>query len=149
MKKINTRKIYYHIRHRYLTMNNIVVAVALIIGASWAWGSIEMMQRNYDLQKELDTKAREQKLIELETENLALQQRYYKGSEYQELAVRERVGLANPGEKALILPPNSQAAKDADRVVAGDLPAASSQPVSNIQQWVNFLFGGSRLRSEK
>lgn len=143
MKKINTRKIYYHIRHRYFTMNNIVVAVALIIGASWAWGSIEMMQRNYNLQKELDTKLREQKLIELETQNLALQQRYYKSSEYQELSVRERVGLANPGEKALILPENTQAAKDADGAAA-EISRQPSQPASNFQQWMNFLFGGNR-----
>jgi cell division protein FtsB len=145
MKKINIRKLYYHIRHRYLTMNNVVVAVALVIGASWAWGSIEMMQRNFDLQKELDAMSREQKLIELEATNLSLQQRYYKSSEYQELAVRERVGLANPGEKALILPPNTQTAKDADAVAAGNTP----QPVesaSNFQQWVNFLFSSNRER---
>ena len=124
-------------------MNNIVVAVALAIGASWAWGSIEMMQRNYGLQKELDTLSRQQKLVELETESLALQQRYYKSSEYQELAVRERVGLANPGEKALILPPNSQAAKESDAVVAGSTPKPAEE-VSNFEQWVNFLFGGNR-----
>lgn len=142
MKKINTRKLYYHLKHRYLTMNNVVVAVALLIGAAWAWGSIEMMQRNYGLQKELDAKTRERTLLELETANLALQQRYYKSSEYQELAVRERVGLANPGEKALILPPNTQAAVDADKVISGTVEPV--EPATNFEQWVNFLFGGNR-----
>ena len=146
MKKINIRRLYYHIQHRYLTMNNIVVAVALLIGASWAWGSIEMMQRNYGLQKELDARSREQKLLELETANLLLQQRFYKSSEYQELAVRERVGLANPGEKALILPPNSQSAKDADVVVKGEKPQ-SGEPATNMEQWMNFLFGGNKKRN--
>ena len=142
MKKINTRKLYYHLKHRYLTANNIVVAIALVIGAAWAWGSIEMMQRNYGLQKELDAKTREQTLLELETANLSLQQRYYKSGEYQELAVRERVGLVNPGEKALVLPPNSQAAINADRVISGVTEA--SEPATNFEQWVNFLFGGNR-----
>ena len=50
MKKINIRKIYYHLRHRYLTLNNVVIAVALMIGLGWAWGSIGMMQRNFALQ---------------------------------------------------------------------------------------------------
>lgn len=145
MKKINIRKLYYHIRYRYLTMNNVVVGVALMIGAGWAWGSIGMMQRNYDLQKQLDTRVRQQKLAELETQNLALQQRYYKSSEYQELAIRERMGLANPGEKALVLPPNTKAAKDADVVVSGKTPG-SPEPASNFQQWMNFLFGGNRRR---
>lgn len=142
MNKINTRKLYYHLKHRYLTTNNIVVVVALLIGVAWAWGSIEMMQRNYGLQKELDAKTREQTLLELEMANLALQQRYYKSSEYQELAVRERVGLANPGEKALILPPNTQAAIDADTAVSGG--TETPQPATNFEQWMNFLFGGNR-----
>lgn len=145
MKKINIRKFYYHLRYRYFTMNNVVVGIALLIGVGWAWGSIGMMQRNYDLQKELDTRARQQKLIELETANLALQQKYYQSSEYQELAVRARVGLVNPGEKALILPPNTQAAKNADNVVTGKLPQ-SLEPASNFQQWMNFIFGGNRQR---
>lgn len=148
MKKINIRKLFYHLRHRYLTMNNVVVAVALIIGASWAWGSIEVMQRNYNLQKRVDAKLREQKLTELETENLALQQKYYQTSEYQELAVRERLGLVMPGEKVLILPPNSQAAKDADALAADKPPVAATRPPSNFEQWMNFLFGGNGKASD-
>jgi cell division protein FtsB len=145
MKNINIRKIYYHIRYRYLTMNNVVVAVALVIGGAWAWGSIGVMQRNYDLQKDLDARVRQQKLIELETQTLALQQNYYKSSEYQELAVRERMGLAAPGEKVIVLPPNTQAAKDADEVVAS-VKSIDTQPMSNVEQWMNFLFGGNRTR---
>src|SRR5687768_16291244 len=137
MKKINIRKIYYHIRYRYLTMNNVVVGIALLMGAGWAWGSIGMMQRNYDLQKLLDTRVRQQKLAELETQNLPLQQRYYQSSEYQELTMRERMGLANPGDKALISPPNTKAAKDADVVITGKT-SGPLEPLSNFQQWMNF-----------
>lgn len=143
MKKINIRKIYYHLRYRYLTMNNVVIGVALIIGMGWAWGSVEMMQRNFELQKEIDSKSRQQKLTELQTQNLLFEQRYYKSSEYQELAVRERLGLAKPGEKAIILPANTEAAKNADLL----LMQKAVQPVestNNFQQWMNFLFGGSR-----
>ena len=77
MKNINIRKWYYHFRHRYVTMNNVVIAVALIIGASWTWGSIGMMQRNYNLQKEVDGKKRDQQLADLEVQTLAYQQHYY------------------------------------------------------------------------
>lgn len=143
MNKLNLRRIYYHVRHRYLTMNNVVIAVAFFIGASWAWGSIGMMQRNYALQKEVDTKARTLKLAELETQNLKYEQRYYASSEYQELEVRKRLGLANPGEHVLILPPNTQQAKDAD-VIAADIPVRTTEAVSDFQQWMNFLFGGNR-----
>jgi cell division protein FtsB len=148
MKKINIRRIYYHIRHRFLTMNNIVIAVAFMIGASWAWGSIGMMQRNYDLQKEVDTKTRNLKLAELQTQNLAYEQRYYQSGEYQELEVRKRLGLAAPGESVLILPPNSQQAKSAD-VVAVKKSVKLAVPASDFQQWMNFLFGGNRQNLQK
>jgi hypothetical protein len=142
MKKINIRKTYYLVRHRYLTMNNVVIAVALIIGAGWAWGSVGMMQRNFELQKELDAHSRQLVLAQLQTDNLAYEQRYYKSSEYQELAIRDRMGLAMPGEKALILPPNSTAAKNADTTQTGDTTSKeASVPPSNFELWMNFLFG--------
>jgi hypothetical protein len=142
MKNINIRKWYYHFRHRYVTMNNVVIAVALIIGASWTWGSIGMMQRNYNLQKEVDGKKRDQQLADLEVQTLAYQQHYYQSAEYQDLAMRQRLGVADAGEKALILPPNSQAAKDADKEAVSKKTILV--PESNFQQWANFLFGANK-----
>jgi hypothetical protein len=142
MQKINIRRIYYHVRHRYITTNNVVIAVALFIGAGWAWGSVGMMQRNFDLQKEVDDKQRQQQLIELETQTLAFQQNFYKSAEYQELSIRERMGLAMPGEKVLVLPPNSQAAKNADTSTQVS-SRGTEKPPTTIEQWMNFLFGGN------
>ena len=140
MQKINIRKLIYVIRHKYVTLNNVVILVAFLIAASWVWGSLGMMQRNYSLQKEVDFKKRQLQLTELQKDKLELQKRYYQTSEYQELAVRDSLGLVRPGEKVLILPPNSDAAKKSDVVVA-DVAVAPTQ-VSNIEQWINFLFGG-------
>ena len=148
MKNINIRRLYYHIRHHYFTMNNIVIGVALLIGASWAWSSIGAMQRNYDLQKTIDSKQRQLKLAELQTKNLQYEQRYYKSAEYQELEVRKRLGLANPGENVLLLPPNSEQAKNADAVLTKKV-TATLEPVSNFQQWMNFLFGGNQRSLQK
>jgi len=148
MKKINIRRLYYHIRHRYFTMNNVVIAVALLIGASWAWSSIGAMQRNYELQKTIDSKQRQLKLAELQTQNLQYEQRYYKSAEYQELEVRKRLGLANPGEHVLLLPPNSEIAKNADAKLMKKVETRL-EPVSNFQQWMNFLFGGNQRSLQK
>lgn len=142
MKNINIRKWYYHVRHRYMTMNNVVIAIALVIGASWTWGSIGMMQRNYALQKEVDGKKREQQLADLEVQTLTYEQNYYKSSEYQDLAMRQRLGMVDAGEKALILPPNTQAAKNADKALTGKRASPIVQE-SNFQQWANFLFGAN------
>lgn len=145
MKNINIRKLFYHLKHRYMTMNNMVMVVALIVGAGWAWASVGAMQRNYGLQKEVDSKNQDLQLMELETQNLAFEQKYYKSSEYQELAVRERMGLVRPGEKVLLLPPNSDAAKKADdQIISKESAPTQDEPDSNAQQWVNFLFGGNK-----
>jgi cell division protein FtsB len=140
MQKINIRKLIYIARHKYLTLNNVVIVFAFLIAASWVWGSLGMMQRNYGLQKEVDVKKRQLELVELQRDNLNLQKRYFQTAEYQELAVRESLGLVRPGEKVLILPENSQAAKDAD-TAASDVTTPVVQ-TSNLEQWVNFLFGG-------
>jgi cell division protein FtsB len=136
MKKINFRRLYYHVRHKY-----VVVLAAFVIAASWVWGSLGVMQRNYDLQKQLDLKQRQLQLTQIQTSSLQLEQRYYQTAEYQELAARADLGLVKPGEKLLILPPNSAAVKAADAATTiqtiADLPQQS-----NVQQWVNFLFGG-------
>lgn len=146
MPKINSKKIIYHIRWRYLTLNNVVLAVAFIIGANWAWGSIEMMQRNYTLQRTLDLKQREQTLAELETATLAFEKRYYESNEYKELAARKYLSLASPGEKVLILPP-SAAVNQASEQTGQEAPA--SEPPSNFTQWMNFLLGSNRRNLQK
>ena len=142
MKKINIRRIYYQLRHKYFTLNNAVIVVAFAIAAGWVWGSLGVMQRNYTLQKELDDKNRQLIIAQLDTASAKLQQRYYQTDEYKELAVRERLGLVTPGESVLILPPNSKSAIDADKTTPV-ISTVPSQPVGNFQQWMNFLLGGS------
>lgn len=127
-------------------MNNVVVMVAIVVGASWTWGSIGMMQRNYTLQKEVDAKTREQQLANLEVQTLTFEQNYYKSPEYQDLAMRMRLGMVDAGERALILPPNSQVAINEDTHYQ-QKQTKTIQPESNFQQWVNFLFGASRRGS--
>lgn len=144
MNSTRIRRLIYHVKHNYLTMNNIVMVVALFVAASWAWGSVQAMERNYALQKEVDYKRRELTLADLETDKLRFEQNYYKSDEYKELAVRERLGLAEPGEKVLILPPNSAQASKSDET-STPIPVRVEQ--SNAQAWVNFLFGGSARRS--
>lgn len=144
MPKIHLRKIIYTIRHNYLTFNNLVILVAFLIAAGWVWGSLQVMQRNYGLQKEVDYKQRQLQLVQLQRDSLQLQNRYYATDEYKELALRDSLGLVMPGEKVLILPDNSAAAKAADAAAdAKTSPAPVTQEkTSNLEQWLNFLFGG-------
>ncbi len=142
MSKININKIIYTFRHKYLTFNNVVIAVAFLIAASWVWGSLQVMQRNFALQKEVDNKSRQLELTQLQRDSLELQKRFYQTDEYKELAARETLNLVMPGEKLIILPANSQGVIDADAAADSSTPIAQQDTTSNIEQWLNFLFGG-------
>jgi cell division protein FtsB len=142
MKNQNYQKLLYRFRHRIFTTNNIVVLVALFIAVSWAWGSVNVLQRNYALQREIDDKNRDLKLTQLKVDTERFQQSYYKSDEYKELAVRQRLGLVFPDEKVLILPENSKEAAASDSRNTTQR-AVALQP-TNVEQWMNFLFGGNR-----
>lgn len=143
MQKINIRKFIYHVRHKYLTFNNLVILTAFLIAAGWLWGSLQAMQQNFTLQKEVDYKKRQLQLAELQKDSLELQKRYYETNEYKELAARESLGLVMPGEKVLILPENSESAKEADSKKTGSVnDTVAVEKTSNLEQWLNFLFGG-------
>lgn len=141
MKNQQYKKYYYHLRHRLLTTNNLVIVIAFFVALSWAWGSVNMLQRNFALQREVDAKKRQLTLTELEVNTQRFQQAYYKSDEYKELAVRQRLGLVFPGEKVLILPPNTPEAAQSDASLRKKATLVS-QP-TNVEQWTNFLFGNN------
>ena len=142
LKNFNTRRLYYRLTHDYLTLDNIVIAIGLVIAAGWVVGSLQMMQRNYTLQTELEDKSRQLIVAQLATANAKLEQSYYKTNEYQELAVRKSLGLVTPGESVLILPDNSESAKNYDSETSTTIYTDNSTS-SNFKKWMNFLFGGN------
>lgn len=138
MKHPNYKKLYYHISHRYFTLNNAVIAIAFLIAASWTWGAIQVMQRNYTLQQAINDKQQKLALTDLEAQTLKFENSYYRTDEYKELAVRESLGYGLPGEKVIVLPPNSALdAIDTSKQQQG----VGSQPLSNFELWLRFLFG--------
>lgn len=144
MQSRTAHRFIYHLRRHYLTTNNAVIAVAAVIAVSWAWASVGVVQRNYALQREIDDKLRQKQVIELETQSLEYEQKYYKSSEYLTLEVKKRLGLAEPGEKVLVLPPNTSTASDNDKALArSGIETIKDEEPTDLQQWMNFLFGGN------
>ena len=138
MKQIPYRKLYYHISHRYFTLNTLVIVVAFLIAASWTWGAIGVMQRNYALQQSIARKEQQLLLTELETKTQEFENKYYQSDEYKELEVRRSLGYGIPGEKVIILPTYPEQERPQS---SGSRIDATVQP-SNFEQWMNFLFGG-------
>lgn len=145
MKNQQYKKLIYKFRHQLLTTNNLVIAVAIFIAVSWAWGSVNVLQRNYALQREIDDKNRQLKLTQLQVDTERFQQAYYKSDEYKELAVRQRLGLVFRGEKVLILPANSKEAAKSDS--RNDVRSTITLQPTNVEQWINFLFGGDQKKT--
>lgn len=134
--QIQSKRLFYRLHRDYLTVNNVVIACALLIAFSWTWSSIEVMQQNYELQQSVDAKRRQVELEKLRVDNLQLEGKFYTTLEYQELAVRERLGKGMPGEHALIVP--STVTKDEQTPEQ----TTTAPDDSNFQQWLRFLFGG-------
>ena len=136
MPNLHLKRLLYRVQRDYLTVNNIVIVAAALLAISWAWGSIESMQQNYELQRAVDNKKQQLEVEKLKVALLNYEAKYYESEEYQELAVRQRLGKGIPGEKQLIVP-STDTTNPAQNI------ATNPQPVSNFQQWMNFLFGGN------
>ena len=140
MNKLKLKRLIYRIQHDYLTLNNVVIAAAILIAMSWAWGSIESMQKNYELQRSIDNKRQQVEIEKLQVALLEYESKYYQSEEYQELTIRQRTGKGLPGEKQLI----TQSFESA--TPTQKLASSAKRTDSNFQQWMNFLFGGNSRR---
>lgn len=136
--------------HRWATLNTGIIMVAAFIVLSWVWGSVSMIQANFEAQKAVEERQREKDILELEVETLRYQQNYYNSDEFKDLEARSKLGLASPGEKVLILPPNSAQAQQQDEQDSKAKTVADKTAArSNFQQWLDFLSGKSSARLQK
>lgn len=134
--KIQTkiRRLKYYFSSSFLTVDNLILGVVLILAISWIWGSISAMGRNFELNQLLEIKNREAQIAEIEHQKLQYENKYLQSEEYQELAARENLGLVKKGESVLILA-NYPKSKPKENL--------SGTEKSNFIQWINFLFGGN------
>lgn len=116
----------------------IFVIVVLLV----TWSGVKSVQTNYNLQKQISVLKQQNDLQQLENNNLKLQNDYFATEQYLELAARQNFGLANPGEKVLIVPESVALAYTVEvPTVAEDFSAESKKPAyqKNVESWVNFF----------
>ena len=138
--KTKTRRAKYYFSNDILTLSNIIMGSVIVVSIVWVWGSISAMEKNYAMQKKLELKQRQALIEEINYQTLQYEQKYLKSSEYQELAVREKLGLALPGEHVLVLPKYPEEKKKQQ---------TETSKQSNFTQWMNFIFGGNAQKSSK
>src|SRR5947209_4249769 len=76
------------------------VIIVLLI----SWSGVKTIQSNYVLQKQISALKQQTDVQKLENNNLGLQNQYLKTNQYLELSARQNFGLANPGEKEVVVP---------------------------------------------
>lgn len=138
--KTKTRRAKYYFSNDILTLSNIIMGSVIVVSIVWVWGSISAMEKNYAIQKKLELKQRQALIEEINYQTLQYEQKYLKSSEYQELAVREKLGLVLPGEHVLVLPKYPEEKKKQQ---------TETSKQSNFTQWMNFIFGGNAQKSSK
>lgn len=146
------KKILYKLKYSYPTKNIAVGAAIVVVFLGFLWGSVNAMQKNYQLRQNVERKKQQKTLSELEVKMLEYQQNYLKSQEYQELEVRKTLGLGKPGEKVLIMPQNSEMAMNDEKEYRQQVNNLQQEKLksSNFSQWMSFLFGSSaeRVKSE-
>lgn len=140
MSKIGTklRQLKYRISHG-LSIENVVLVVAVIMCLTWTYQSITSMTRNWELSERLNSEYKTLELLKVEVEMAELENEYYNSGEYKELAARRLAGKAYPGENMVYLPENSAAAKTKHQIAQVATTTAEKE-YSNFEQWLLYLF---------
>lgn len=139
MNKIKTllRRCRYRLKHDFLTVPNMVLIFALALCLVWTYQSIVAMSRNWELSERLSAEKRKLELLEVEVEANELTKEYYKTDEYQELLARKFLDKELNGEHMVVMPENSEAAKNKHAVIEYEIEEKS---YSNQEKWFMFLF---------
>jgi cell division protein FtsB len=109
------------------------------------WSSLDAIQSNYELQKQVTKLEQQNELHKLDNANLKLKNEYYNTEQYLELTARRQFGVAAPGEKVLLIP------KEVALAHSTDLPKPDQQKIveeddrkpwyqHNFEAWMDFLF---------
>lgn len=133
------RRFRYAFRHEFLTIENVVLVVAIILCLNWTYSSIVAMNKNWELSEKLRTEQKNLELRKVEIEMTELENAYYGTNEYKELAARKFAGKQLEGEKMVYMPENSEEArkKHADEVA---VTVEEKKDYSNFEKWMMYLW---------
>lgn len=135
--KTKIRQINYKLRHDFLTIENVVLVVAIALCLVWTYQSIVAMSRNWELSERLTAEKKALELLSVEVEAAELENEYYKTEEYQELMARKYLDKQLPGEQMVVMPENTEAAKNKYKQVAAE---NKEKTYSNFEKWMMYLF---------
>ena len=135
--KDSVRRAKFRLKHDFFTIENVVLILAIVLCLTWTYQSIAAMSRNWELSETLVTEKKELELLSVEVEAAELENEYYKTNEYQELLARKYLDKKAVGENMVVMPENSEAAKNKHKVVKVE---KEEKNYSNFEKWMQYLF---------
>lgn len=137
--KNSLRRVKFKLKHDFLTIENVILFIAIGLCLVWTYQSIAAMSRNWELSERLTEERKKLELVSLEVEAAELTNEYYKSNEYQELMARRNLDKKLSGENMVVMPENSETAKNAhkDEVKAISI---NEPEYSNFEKWIMYLF---------
>ena len=135
--KTKIRQMNYRLKHDFLTIENVVLLLAIVLCLVWTYQSITAMSRNWELSERLTTERKNLELLSIEVETAELENEYYRSEEYQELMARKLLDKKLAGENMVVMPENSEEAKNKHKVVE---EKTEEREYSNFEKWMMFLF---------
>ena len=136
--KMKYRRLVYKLRHDYFSVENVVLVLAVFLCLMWTYQSITAMSRNWSLTERLTAEKKSLELLNVEVETAELENEYYKSDEYQELLARRVLDKQLPGEKLVVMPSNSEEAKNKHKTTIAI--NKNDRDYSNIEKWIMYLF---------
>lgn len=127
------------------TSKNLGLYLFFIISLSVAWSTARIIQKNYELQKQITSLSQEVAIQQQTNDNQRLKNEYFKTDTFLELAARRYFLKSLPGEKMYAVP-KEVALSYVKPVTLSPAEIAKNKQqhslfIKNWQSWINFFQG--------
>ncbi len=153
-EQTNTAKTrqYFELAKAYILslrdVRNVGMLAFVVLVIIVSYSGARAVQTNYALQKQVYELDKANDVQRLTNDNLGLTNEYYKTSQYLEVAARQNLGLAAPGETVLLVPKAVAVAHTvpmpADEKTTPKAEKALPFWQRNFRAWVDFFLNRSR-----
>ncbi|MDP4038629.1 MAG: septum formation initiator family protein [bacterium] len=121
----------------FFDYNKITFWVGIILVIYIFVSLADVGSKNFKLKQKADKLEEEISRLQSEIEDLSYRISYYKTDNFKEKTAREKLNLQQPGEAVIIVP----AQKENEKLEAEQPLSKKTKPKTNIEQWLDFLFG--------
>jgi len=130
---------------KYFTTSNVALYVFALIVLAITWSGVKTIQSNYELQKQISVLKQQNAVLSLQNQTTQLKNQYYATDQYLDLAARQDLGLAAPGEQVLLIS-RATALKYTNPDIAATRQTVNqndnrSEFIKNLEAWRDFLLG--------